>query len=98
VPDSGRTADSVRAVAAAEAEAERAAPAYVVELGKEAESAEPVTTPRAVPDVRGLPTRQAVRELHRAGFRVQLVQGEGVQPAPGTMLRSGSVVRLGNER
>lgn len=98
VPDSGRTADSVRAVAAAEAEAERAAPAYVVELGKEAEAAEPVTTTRPVPDVRGMPTRRAVRELHRAGFRVQLVQGEGVQPAPGTMLRSGSVVRLGNKR
>jgi cell division protein FtsI (penicillin-binding protein 3) len=98
VPDSGRTADSVRAVAAAEAEAERAAPAYVVELGKEAEAAEPVTTTRPVPDVRGMPTRRAVRELHRAGFRVQLVQGEGVQPAPGTMLRSGSVVRLGNEQ
>lgn len=98
VPDSGRTADSVRAVAAAEAEAERAAPAYVVELGTEAEPAEPVMTTRPVPDVRGMPTRRAVRELHRAGFRVQLVQGEGVQPAPGTMLRSGSMVRLGNER
>lgn len=98
VPDSGRTADSVRAVAAAEAEAERAAPAYVVELGTEAEPAEPVMTTRPVPDVRGMPTRRAVRELHRAGFRVQLVPGEGVQPAPGTMLRSGSVVRLGNER
>lgn len=98
VPDSGRTADSVRAVAAAEAEAERAAPAYVVELGTEAEPAEPVMTTRPVPDVRGMPKRRAVRELHRAGFRVQLVPGEGVQPAPGTMLRSGSVVRLGNER
>lgn len=97
-PDSGRRADSLRAVAAADAEAERAAPAYVVELGREAEPAEAVVTTRAVPDVRGLPTRRAVRELHRAGFRVQLVQGGGVQPAPGTLLRSGSVVRLGNER
>lgn len=97
-PDSGRAADSVRAVAEAEAEAERAAPAYVVELGSTAEAAQPVVTTRPVPDVRGLPTRRAVRELHRAGFRVQLVGGDGVQPAPGTMLRSGSVVRLGSER
>lgn len=96
--DSGRAADSVRAVAEAEAEAERAAPAYVVELGSTAEAAQPVVTTRPVPDVRGLPTRRAVRELHRAGFRVQLVGGDGVQPAPGTMLRSGSVVRLGSER
>lgn len=98
VPDSGRAADSVRAVAAADAEAARAAPAYVVELGKDAQPAEPVVTTRPVPDVRGMPTRRAVRELHRAGFRVQLVQGGGMQPAAGTMLRSGSVVRLGNER
>lgn len=96
--DSGRAADSVRAVAAAQAEAERAAPAYVVELGNAPASAQPVVTTRPVPDVQGMSTRRAVRELHRAGFRVQLVQGGGVQPAPGTMLRSGSVVRLGNER
>jgi cell division protein FtsI (penicillin-binding protein 3) len=96
--DSGRAVDSVRAVAAADAEANREAPAYVIELGDTAQRAQPVATSRPVPDVRGMPTRRAVRELHRAGFRVQLVQGGGVQPAPGTMLRSGSVVRLGNER
>ncbi|HRQ79349.1 MAG TPA: penicillin-binding transpeptidase domain-containing protein [Gemmatimonadaceae bacterium] len=96
--DSGRAADSVRALAEADAEAERAAPAYVVELGSTAEAAQPVVTTRPVPDVRGLPTRRAVRELHRAGFRVQVVSGVGVQPAPGTMLRSGSLVRLGSER
>lgn len=96
--DSGRAADSVRAVAAADAAAERAAPAYVIELGNAPAAAQPVATTRPVPDVRGLPTRRAVRELHRAGFRVQLVQGQGVQPAVGTMLRSGAVVRLGTER
>ena len=97
-PDSGAAVDSVRAVAAAEQEADRSAPAYVVELGAAPEPAAPVVTTRPVPDVRGLPTRRAVRELHRAGFRVQLVQGSGLQPAAGTMLRSGSVVRLGSER
>lgn len=96
--DSGRMADSVRAVAAAAAQSEREAPAYVVELGNVAQPAQPVVTTRPVPDVRGLPTRSAVRELHRAGFRVRLVSGKGVEPAPGTMLRSGSLVRLGSER
>lgn len=96
--DSGRMADSVRAVAAAAAQSEREAPAYVVELGNVAQPAQPVVTTRPVPDVRGLPTRSAVRELHRAGFRVHLVSGKGVEPAPGTMLRSGSLVRLGSER
>lgn len=94
-PDSTPVVDSVRAVAAAE-EAER--PAYVVELGRAAEPTTPMVSTRPVPDVRGLPTRAAVRELHKAGFRVQLVRGGEQQPAPGTVLRSGSVVRLGNER
>ncbi len=97
-PDSGVAADSLRAVAKATAEREREAPAYVVELANAPEPAAPVVTARAVPDVSGLPTRRAVRELHRAGFRVQLVPGAGLKPASGTMLRAGSVVRLGSER
>jgi cell division protein FtsI (penicillin-binding protein 3) len=97
-PDTAQAADSVRAVAEAAVASERAAPAYVVELGKLPEPAVPVRTARAVPDVDGLPTRLAVRELHRAGFRVQLVPGAGVQPSAGTLLRAGSIVKLGNER
>lgn len=93
-------ADSARAVATAAAAESRAAPAYVVELGNTPEPAAALVSERPVPDVRGLPTRRAVRELHRAGFRVQLVSGRAgdVSPAPGTYLRSGSVVRLGNNR
>lgn len=51
---------------------------------------------RPVPDVRGLSTRTAVRALHRAGFRVTLTTSLGAPTAPaaGTMLPSGSVVRL----
>ena len=90
-------ADSARVVAARAAAAERAAPAYVVDLGEEPPAPAPaVISERPVPDVRGLSTRSAVRELHRAGFRVQLVRSGAAaqQPAAGTVLRTGSVVRL----
>lgn len=93
-------AERVREAARAATEARETAPAYVVELGTPAETARVVVTARAVPDVRGLPTRAAVRELHKAGFRVQLVRGGAPEqvPAAGTMLRSGSLVRLADDR
>lgn len=49
-----------------------------------------------VPDVRRLPLRVAVRELHRAGLRVALVSGANfeVAPAPGSVVPKGSLVRL----
>ena len=96
-----QSADSAQAAAAtANAESEQATPAYVVELGNAVAPTVAVVSDRTVPDVRGLSTRRAVRELHKAGFRVQLVRAPAgeVQPAAGTVLRSGSVVRLGNER
>jgi cell division protein FtsI (penicillin-binding protein 3) len=52
---------------------------------------------RAVPDVRGLPLRRAVRELHRSGFRVTLSgYGEpaGTAPAAGVQASPGTLVRL----
>ena len=51
---------------------------------------------RAVPDVRGLPLRSAVRALHRAGFRVTLgsTPGSSTVPAAGTLLSPGSMVKL----
>jgi cell division protein FtsI (penicillin-binding protein 3) len=52
---------------------------------------------RGVPEVEGLPLRQAVRELHRAGFRVRL-SGFGTAsstlPAAGSQANAGTVVRL----
>lgn len=58
----------------------------------------PPATPRAVPDVRELPLRSAVRALHEAGFRVALgdASGDGTttSPSAGTLLRAGSTVRL----
>ena len=54
--------------------------------------------PRAVPNVRGLSLRSAVRSLHSAGFRVQLARDASAptatEPAPGTLVSAGSLVRL----
>jgi cell division protein FtsI (penicillin-binding protein 3) len=52
--------------------------------------------PRAIPDVRGLPVREAVRALHGAGFRVRLVtaSSSGTLPVAGTMATPGSFVQL----
>jgi len=74
---------------------------YVVELGVPIASPKRVRTARPVPDVHGLPTRSAVRELHRAGFRVALVRAGGgteTSPAAGTVLPAGTTVRLASQR
>jgi beta-lactam-binding protein with PASTA domain len=51
---------------------------------------------RAVPDVRGLSVREAVRALHAAGFRVRLGTGStpGTLPAAGTVSPPGIIVQL----
>jgi cell division protein FtsI (penicillin-binding protein 3) len=53
---------------------------------------------RSVPNVRGLTLRDAVRSLHGAGFRVQLTRGPSsmsvTEPASGTLVPAGSLVRL----
>jgi cell division protein FtsI (penicillin-binding protein 3) len=56
----------------------------------------PPTT--AVPDVRGLSVRAAVRALHGAGLRVELMAGPPgtTDPAAGTTIHTGAVVRLGD--
>lgn len=57
----------------------------------------PALEPRAIPDVQGLPLRQAVRELHRAGFRVRvsgLGSVNGTSPEAGELAAPGTVVRL----
>jgi cell division protein FtsI (penicillin-binding protein 3) len=54
------------------------------------------TESRPVPDVAGMTTRNAVRALHRAGFRVTLVKSQNgpTVPAKGTVLPPGSMVKL----
>ncbi len=61
----------------------------------EVEGVEP-TPARAVPSVRGLTLREAVRTLHAAGFRVRVVRGvDGrTRPAAGSPARGGSLVLL----
>jgi len=53
-------------------------------------------TPRAIPDVRGMSIREAVRALHSAGFRVRIVtaSSSGTLPAAGAMAAPGSLVQL----
>lgn len=50
----------------------------------------------AVPDVKGLPLREAVAALHGAGLRVQLGRGAAgtTEPVAGTQVRRGATVRL----
>jgi hypothetical protein len=54
-----------------------------------------------VPDVRGLPLRDAVLSLHGAGFRVRIARGSGsgsssmsTAPAAGELAPTGTLVRL----
>jgi cell division protein FtsI (penicillin-binding protein 3) len=73
---------------------------YVVKLPAVTRVAPPASSPRAVPDVQGLSLRDAVRVLHAAGFRVQLLPGtsQGPIPGAGTLLGPGRVVKLGMDR
>jgi cell division protein FtsI (penicillin-binding protein 3) len=61
-------------------------------------SSRPSPTPRRIPAVQGLSLRDAVRSLHSAGFRVQLVHDPVsrnlTDPAQGMTALAGSVVRL----
>jgi len=61
----------------------------------------PARSIRAIPDVRGLDIREAVRSLHGAGFRVQVGRGGSAagpsvstSPAAGELAPTGTLVRL----
>ena len=57
----------------------------------------PASPPRAVPAVQGLPLRDALFALHRAGFRVRLASGGPTGrtiPASGAVAPAGSAVTL----
>jgi cell division protein FtsI (penicillin-binding protein 3) len=77
---------------------EMADSAIVIDLPSKPERTRPALQPRRVPDIRGLSLREAVRSLHSAGFRVQLVRdaaNEGTtDPVSGTTASAGSLVRL----
>ncbi len=73
----------------------------VVALSAGAAGATSPQSARPVPSVRGLSVRDAVRTLHKAGFRVGYASGRGIAhtptatvPAAGSIARPGSLVRL----
>ncbi|HSU93954.1 MAG TPA: PASTA domain-containing protein, partial [Gemmatimonadaceae bacterium] len=72
-------------------------PPVVLTVGSARRAPAPATTPRAIPDVRGLSVREAAFSLHRAGFRVQL-DGLGsaktTAPDAGTIASPGTLVRV----
>ena len=57
----------------------------------------PTGAPRAVPDVHGMSLRAAVHALHRAGFRVELIESApgATIPVAGTVVPEGAIVKLG---
>jgi cell division protein FtsI (penicillin-binding protein 3) len=69
---------------------------YVIELPASLKSAAMAITSRAIPDVRGLSVREAVRAIHNAGFRVRLIGASAVRtiPAAGTIAAPGTLVQL----
>jgi cell division protein FtsI (penicillin-binding protein 3) len=75
---------------------ENASVPFVVSLVDRRPPAPPPARVRPIPDVRGMPLREAVHVLHESGFRVQLASGASGTTAPeaGTPLRTGSIVRL----
>jgi cell division protein FtsI (penicillin-binding protein 3) len=72
-------------------------PSVVLSLANMRRAPAPITTPRPVPDVRGLSARAAALALHRAGFRVDL-NGLGTAtstaPAAGDVWAAGTLVHV----
>src|SRR5690606_15768273 len=70
---------------------------FVLDGAPPAHEESPSMAPRRVPQVKGLPVRDAVRRLHAQGFRVE-VEGtgpvKGTVPTAGTALRPGETVRV----
>jgi cell division protein FtsI (penicillin-binding protein 3) len=69
---------------------------FTVSLSERPRNTAPPIRVRPIPDVRGMPLREAVHTLHESGFRVQLASGAAGTTAPeaGTPLRTGSLIRL----
>ena len=69
---------------------------YVIELPASLKSTAVAIASRAIPDVRGLKVREAVRAIHNAGFRVRLIGASsvGTLPAAGTLAAPGTLVQL----
>jgi cell division protein FtsI (penicillin-binding protein 3) len=103
-PSEGPDSTAPRASAPPPAEPLSAPARVVVELpmavGSEGATPRSPEELRPVPPVEGLDIRQAVRVLHLAGFQVALATGSTLRttPASGTVVRTGSTVRLERPR
>jgi len=75
---------------------EKPAPPVVIDLPSTSHAPAVATALRAIPDVRGLSLRAAVRTLHDAGFRVRLIDGPSTStsPAAGAVAAPGTIVEL----
>jgi hypothetical protein len=93
------SADEVTSDSARDA-GESASVPFIVSLTERPRTPPPAIRVRPIPDVRGLPLRAAVHTLHESGFRVQLASGSAgtTVPEAGTPLRTGSMVRLYQQR
>ena len=71
-------------------------PPVVVDLPSRSHATVAPSALRAVPDVRGLSVRGAVRAIHQAGFRVRLSEAATTYtlPAAGAMVAPGTLVQL----
>src|SRR3954471_5896350 len=69
---------------------------YLVALPARPKPTPIAIAPRAVPDVRDLSVREAVRALHNAGFRVKIAafSGSGTLPVAGTVVPPGTLIQL----
>jgi cell division protein FtsI (penicillin-binding protein 3) len=77
--------------------ADHGAVRYVVRLPAPRPAPMPASPPRAVPAVQGLPLRDALYALHRAGFHVRLSSGSPAGrtiPVGGAMAPAGATVTL----
>ncbi|HEY2377180.1 MAG TPA: penicillin-binding transpeptidase domain-containing protein [Gemmatimonadaceae bacterium] len=70
--------------------------AFIVSLPQRHSASRPPQAARLIPDIRGMPLRDAVLSLHNAGFHVRVVSGTdgATDPAAGSVAPAGAVVRL----
>jgi cell division protein FtsI (penicillin-binding protein 3) len=94
--ESGAIDSVLRARRVARETASAPALPFVVTLPATPRPSRAVAAARLVPDVRGLPLRDAVRSLHSAGFHVRLVRGSNgtTDPTAGSVAPAGALVRL----
>ena len=91
-----RRASAMDTAPAAARDTEAPSVPVVVALGTPVAAAPPRPGTVAVPDVRGLPLREAVATLHRAGMQVRLGRGAAgtTSPGAGSRVVRGTIVRL----